>query len=148
MLLFGLTHNKLVYQKRMRWLPFLALYILQIAASAPRFFRTCATNTDLKTRLLYFLHHLSDVFLFWGVFLTTTRVERAVHLALVFITAAHWFSYENRCVATVALNHWCGYDADAWLDSLLNAAALRERSQYYQFLWLGVAAAEQMRRMM
>jgi hypothetical protein len=126
----------------MHWERFVFVYLLQIAASAPTFFSTCAAEQrfNASTLALYFIHHLTDVFLFWGVFFVSTRTEALLHLLFILITGTHWFLNGNRCIATEALNARCGYPRDAWLDSLLNRTELRRRSEYYQFLWLGVTA--------
>lgn len=121
------------------WL-FMLFYVLQLSLSVPTFFTTCK-QIDLPVLLLYFGHHLTDVFLFWGPLFMTNNYERALHLAFVLGVIVHWFTYNNRCIATVKLNEQCGYDEDQWLDSMLNHVNLRERSEYFQFLWLGVVVA-------
>lgn len=123
----------------MRWVLFLAVYIVQLSVSAPEFFATC-TLLDTTTIAMYLTHHLSDVFLFWGPLFIRSRAEAALHLALIVITTTHWLSNQNRCVATVELNKRCGYDPELWLDSLLNRSGLRGLSEYYQFAWLAPAA--------
>jgi hypothetical protein len=122
----------------MRWLPFVVLYILQIALSAPAFFGTCASLDPLNITV-YFLHHLSDIFLFWGALLVTTPTEIMIHLAFIAGILIHWLMFGNRCIVSVWQNRRCGYDDNKWLDSLLNRSGLREKSEFYQFMWLGLA---------
>lgn len=89
--------------------------------------------------MIYFVHHATDVFLFWAFLFLTTRGEYIFHACIVFLTVIHWLTYKNRCIATVWLNRRCGYDEDVWLDSILNRLALRTRiGEYYQIVWLGL----------
>ena len=124
----------------MRWLYFFGLYFLQLAVSFPSFSASCHGAHDPAAVAIWLLHHWTDVFLFWGFLFATSRGEYMLHLLFLVIALAHWSTYKNRCIATVVLNRYCGWPEDQWLDSLLNRSGLRSRSDYWQFLWLGLLA--------
>ena len=98
--------------------------MIQIFATFPKFKNTCK-NPGIQTWLLYFAHHALDVFLFWSVLFLTTRTEFFLHLLAVIIVGIHWFTYDNKCIATVIMNRMCDYPDSEWLDSLKNMFGLR-----------------------
>ena len=54
------------------------------------------------------------------------------------VVAIHWFSYGNRCIATVEMNRQCGYPESEWLDSFKNRLGLRSLiGDNFHFLWIG-----------
>jgi hypothetical protein len=124
----------------MNWLYFSLVYFIQVAATWGRFQATCQP-ADGRPLALYFAHHALDVFLFWSPVFLRTRADYAAHTLLVLIVGAHWFYNNNRCIFTVEMNRRCGYPEGAWLDSLKNKFGLRERSEWFHFIWLGVLLA-------
>ncbi len=119
----------------MRWGVFAGIYALQLLVSFPRFLQTCE-GLDTKRLVVYFTHHATDVYLFWSVLFVTSAREALLHLIFAVLVLAHWVSYDNKCIATVYLNHLCGQPEEEWLDSLLNRSGLRSVSDYYQFVWV------------
>jgi hypothetical protein len=118
---------------------FLIIFLIQIIVTFHKFKNTCK-NPGIQTWSLYFAHHALDVFLFWSVLFLTTRTEFFLHLLAVIIVGIHWFTYDNKCIATVIMNRMCGYPESEWLDSLKNMFGLRSYSEYFQFVWIGLLA--------
>jgi hypothetical protein len=44
----------------------------------------------------------------------------------------------NECIATVYMNERCGYPKNEWLPSLKNSFGLRQITEYFQFIWIGI----------
>lgn len=118
-------------------LNYLLIYFLQISTTLPNFIQSCF-DLSFPNLLIFFIHHLLDVFIFWAIFFLNTKTEYIIHIITCILVAIHWFSYGNRCYATVYMNRRCGYDEDYWLDSLKNRSGLRRFSEYFQFIWLGL----------
>ncbi len=114
---------------------FILVYFLQLALTLPRFWRTCRQP---QPWLLYFSHHALDVFLFWSPVFLRTRADYLAHAVLVLLVGAHWFLNNNKCIMTTWMNRRCGYSEGDWLDSLKNMFGLRERSEWFHFIWLGL----------
>lgn len=122
----------------MRWIVFVAIYLLQISLTFEKFWKRCP-EMDWKRMVVYFTHHLLDVFLFWGFAFLTLQGEYIAHIFAVFIVLVHWIYNNNKCIATEYLNELCGWDRDRWLDSLKNMMGLRYVfGEYFHFLWLGI----------
>ena len=124
---------------KMRIYIFVLIYALQLVMTFPTFKATCRTETPVQTYTLYFVHHLFDVFLFWAPLFILRKPEAIAHVAAVVLVGAHWFSYDNKCIATVIMNEQCGYNRSLWLDSLKNRMGLRAWNEYFHFIWLGAA---------
>lgn len=122
----------------MRWGVYLVIVLLQLIVTFPRFLQTCE-GLDAQRLVIYVGHHISDVYLFWSPLFVTTLPEALFHLMVVILIFIHWISYNNRCIVTVYLNQLCGYPEDVWFDSMLNRSALRNISDYYQFVWISVS---------
>lgn len=118
-------------------LSFILVYTLQISLTFPNFYSSCR-SLSVSSVLLYFAHHLVDVFLFWSFLFLTTRAEFTTHFVLVLIVAVHWFTNQNRCIATVTMNRMCGFPEGDWLDSLKNRFGLRAFSEHFHFIWIGI----------
>jgi hypothetical protein len=128
-------------------LPFILVYLLQVSLTFPNFYRRC-THLSVPSVLLYFAHHLVDVFLFWSFLFLTSRAEFTLHFVLVLIVAAHWFTYNNRCIATVTMNRMCGFPEGDWLDSLKNRLGLRNLSEHFHFIWVGLLIVQDLYHML
>jgi hypothetical protein len=121
----------------MRWTIFWIVYFLQIAVTFPNFVSQCE-KLDVGQWILYFGHHLTDVFLFWSPLFVTTRSEHLLHILAVLATGLHWASNDNKCILTVLMHQRCGWSEEVWLDSLQNRTELRDVSEYFQFYWIGI----------
>jgi hypothetical protein len=122
----------------MRWNIYLLFVALQLFVTFPRLLNTC-TKLNPVSLSLYVVHQALDVFLFWSVFFVTSAGDVYFHILYSAVALIHWITNQNRCISTVWLNQMCGYPEDEWLDSILNRLRLREWSEYYQFLWIGIS---------
>jgi hypothetical protein len=116
---------------------YLFLYFGQVIVTFPEFWNTCG-RLNFETFLLYFAHHALDVFLFWSWFFLVTRREYIAHLIALLIVSIHWVTNNNNCIATEYMNKLCGYKQDQWLSSFKNMFGLREYTEYFLFIWLGI----------
>jgi hypothetical protein len=120
----------------MRLLFFAAIYALQIALTFPNFQATCKGPHPPSGYVLYFAHHILDVFMFWSPLFIQTRMEAMIHLALLLLVLIHWFVNKNQCVLSQKMNIYCGLPTGTWLDSIKNRLGLREYlGDYYLFGW-------------
>lgn len=113
------------------------ILIFQLAITFPNFYKTCQ-KLDAERLVIYILHHLSDIFVFWGPLFLETRQEFLIHMLFAVGVATHWATYKNRCIATVYMNRLCGYDEDMWLDAIQNRLGLREKNEYFQTIWMAL----------
>jgi hypothetical protein len=116
---------------------YLIIYFAQVIVTFPKFWNTC-NLLNFETFLLYFAHHALDVFLFWSWFFLVTRREYIAHLIALLIVSIHWVTNNNNCIATEYMNKLCGYKQDQWLSSFKNMFGLREYTEYFLFIWLGI----------
>lgn len=121
----------------MNWYIFLLVLLIQLTLTINDFINTCK-NLGLLTILIYLAHHAYDVYLFWAPLFLQRAKEYLIHAFAAIATGAHWFTYDNKCIATVILNKRCGYKEDEWLPSLKNMLGLREIIEYFQFIWMGL----------
>ena len=132
----------------MRWGIFAAVFLAQILVTAPSFMATCRRGEEFGTKALYLAHHAFDVYLFWAFLFLTRRVEFVAHIAIAVLVAIHWFTYGNKCIATVELNRQCGYPESEWLDSFKNRLGLRVCvGENFHFLWIGGLVAWEVLRL-
>jgi hypothetical protein len=124
----------------MNWYIFFLVLFIQIALTFRTFISTCS-KLSLLNFVIYFLHHAYDVYLFWAPLFLQKATEYLIHGIAAIATGVHWFTYDNKCIATVILNKRCGYKEDEWLPSLKNMLGLRNISEYFQFIWMGLLVA-------
>lgn len=117
----------------MIWSVYLAILLVQLVVTYPYFARTCASE---NTVFLYVLHHILDVYVFWGPFVLTTPVEFAIHALVIVGIAIHWITNNYECILTTLMNEQCGYPRKQWLDSLVDR--LRPNN-WTHIVWLLVA---------
>ena len=55
---------------------------------------------NLKGKLLLYLHHLIDIYVYFGGFL----FNPVIHLIVVVITAVHWITNDDKCIFTELTN--------------------------------------------
>jgi len=121
----------------MNWPIFFIILLLQLALTFRDFIKTC-NNLDLVKFNIYILHHAYDIYLFWAPLFLQTPIEYAIHAFAAIATGIHWFSYDNKCIATVILNKLCGYNVNEWLPSLKNMLGLYNITEYFHFIWMSL----------
>jgi hypothetical protein len=121
----------------MNWYIFFLVLFIQIALTFRTFTSTCS-KLGVLTLIIYLLHHAYDVYLFWAPLFLEKAKEYLIHAIAAIGTGIHWFTYDNKCIATVILNKRCGYKEDEWLPSLKNMLGLRSITEYFQFIWMGI----------
>lgn len=119
----------------MRWWLYFGLVILQLAVTSPRFATTCNDTSGFGSGV-YLIHHLLDVYVFWGFLFLTTPVEHAIHAWVLLGIAIHWLTNNYECILTTEMNRLCGYPRTQWLDSIVD----RIRPTYYtHMVWIVLA---------
>ena len=58
---------------------------------------------NLKSKVLLYLHHLIDIYVYFGGFL----FDPVIHLIVVIITLLHWITNDNKCIFTELTNKEC-----------------------------------------
>jgi hypothetical protein len=96
----------------MKLLIFLFFYLLQILIAYPHF-STCK-NINLATTLIFLLHHVIDVYGFFGIFINESLVEYIIHFCMIILVMTHWYFNNYYCEVTRKLNELCERDQDEW----------------------------------
>ena len=91
---------------------FIFFYILQICIALP-YFKTC-NNINFITLSIFLLHHIVDVYGYFGVFINETIFEYQLHLFMTLLILLHWYTNNYKCNITVKLNELCNRDLDTW----------------------------------
>lgn len=117
----------------MIWSIYGSLLLLQLLLTYPRFSQTCRNPVAYP---VYLLHHLLDIYVFWGPFVLVTRTEFILHLLTIVAIAIHWITNNYECVLTTTMNDLCGYPRTQWLDSLVDR--LRP-TEWTHIVWLLIA---------
>ena len=118
----------------MNILAFAFVFCLQLYLTFDYFWKSCIN----PPYILYFVHQAFDVFLFWAPVFLVTKLEHALHFWFALGVGIHWFTYGNKCIATVEMNKQCAYEEHRWLHSLKNMFGLREYSENFHFIWIGL----------
>ncbi len=119
----------------MRWWLYATLVVFQLALTSSRFFTTCHDTTGFGS-VVYVIHHLLDVYVFWGFLFLTTSVEYAIHAVVLLGIAVHWLTNNYECILTTEMNRMCGYPRTQGLDSMVD----RIRPTYYtHIVWISLA---------
>jgi hypothetical protein len=96
---------------------FILIFIIQFILASMDFFKNCQKK-NLYNYLILFLHHLLDVYVFFGIFLTENKNEKLLHLLTIVLILIHWFSNNYECWLTTYLNDLCLEPRNKWLYSL------------------------------
>lgn len=91
---------------------FLFFYLFQILISIP-YFKTCK-NINITTTLIFLVHHIIDVYGYFGIFINETLFDYQFHLMAIIIILVHWYLNNYRCEVTLKLNELCERDKNAW----------------------------------
>ena len=96
---------------------FLLFLALQLLITWPQFAKTCPARVNIY--ILHFLHHVLDVFNWWGpLFFFTRPIEYFVHFVVIVFIGIHWLTNDNICEVSRIVNKACGYEPKKWLESL------------------------------
>jgi len=95
----------------------LLIFLIQFSLASLDFLRNCQ-NKNLFNYSILLLHHLLDVYVFFGIFVTETRNERIIHLITILLIMIHWFTNNYECWLTTYLNELCNEPKNKWLYSL------------------------------
>lgn len=92
--------------------PFIFFYILQLLIALPHF-KKC-NNINLITISIFLLHHVIDVYGFFGIFVNETVFEYKFHLFMILVVLTHWYTNNYKCEVTRKLNELCERDPNEW----------------------------------
>ena len=90
----------------------LFFYLLQIFIALP-YFKSC-NNINFSTVSIFLLHHIIDVYGYFGIFINETIFEYQFHLFMILLILLHWYTNSYTCAVTVKLNELCNRDLDTW----------------------------------
>jgi hypothetical protein len=91
---------------------FLLFYLFQILIAIP-YFKTCV-NINLITISIFLLHHVIDVYGYFGIFINETLFDYQLHTIAIISILVHWYLNDYRCEVTKKLNELCERDPNAW----------------------------------
>jgi hypothetical protein len=116
---------------------FLLFYIFQILLAIP-YFQTCA-NINLTTILIFLIHHVIDVYGYFGIFVNETLFDYQLHLFAIIIVLTHWFTNNYKCEVTIKLNELCERDTNAWEYNIVGIISENTGIYYlHSYLLLGL----------
>ena len=91
---------------------FLFFYVLQLLIALPHF-KTC-NNINISTISIFLLHHIIDVYGYFGIFVNESLFDYQFHLFMILVVLAHWYTNNYRCEITIKLNELCNRDPNEW----------------------------------
>jgi hypothetical protein len=91
---------------------FLFFYLLQICITLPNF-KSC-NNINFITVSIFLLHHMVDVYGYFGIFINETLFDYQFHLVMILLILLHWYTNNYSCTVTVKLNELCNRDLNTW----------------------------------
>lgn len=97
---------------------FIFIYTIQIILASLQYLKTCK-NKNLLSYLILVLHHILDVYVFFGIFISETYIENMINLIVIILIILHWLTNNYTCFLTVYLNRICKEDDNTWLYSLM-----------------------------
>ena len=91
---------------------FILFYVIQLLVALP-YFTTCK-NINFITITIFLLHHMIDVYGYFGIFINETIIETKFHVFMIFVILLHWYFNNYQCEITKKLNQLCDRDHNAW----------------------------------
>lgn len=110
------------------------LLVIQILISF-RHLKTCK-NINIYKFMIYTLHHLLDVYIFFGFFINETKNEHIFHLLLIMSILLHWFTNNYDCALTTYFNELCGFDKKLWFQSIMYKIYKLTNIYYIHSYWI------------
>ncbi len=93
-------------------------------------------NINLLKIMIYILHHLLDVYVFFGFLINETKKEFITHLLLIIGLLIHWFTNNYDCILTTYLNNLCGFNKKEWFQSIMFRIYKFTNIYYIHSYWL------------
>ena len=87
---------------------FIIIYLIQISFAIQDYNNTCQ-NKNLYKFIILIIHHILDVYLFFGLFINQTYYEKNIHFIILINIILHWFSNNYHCKLTIYLNKLCNF---------------------------------------
>lgn len=116
----------------MKYELFLLIFLIQLQLASIDFLRNCK-KPNLYNYLILVLHHLLDVYVFFGIFVTESRI---IHLITILLIMIHWFTNNYECWLTTYLNELCQEPRDKWLYSLPYLGHKISGLYYFHSYWI------------
>jgi hypothetical protein len=118
---------------------FIVFYALQLLYAIPHF-NTCK-NITFTTVSIFLLHHVIDVYGYFGIFINETLFDYELHLFMILVVMAHWYTNNYRCEITIKLNELCDRDKNIWEHNIVGYLAETTGIYYlHTYLLLGLLA--------
>jgi hypothetical protein len=99
----------------------LFFYLLQIYIAYPHF-RTCK-NINLLSISIFLLHNVTDVYIFYGLFINESLIEYVFHMCMIIIVMLHWYYNNYQCEITKKLNEICERNPNEWEYNIIGIIA-------------------------
>lgn len=113
----------------------LIIFIIQFILASNEFLNNCK-KPNLYNYMILFIHHLLDIYVFFGIFALENDNERILHLITILLIMIHWFTNNYECWLTTYLNELCQESRDKWLYSLVYFGYKLSGIYYFHSYWL------------
>ena len=110
------------------------LLVLQLLISSTHF-KTC-NNINLYKLMIFILHHLLDIYVFFGFLINETKNDYILHLFTIMSILIHWFTNNYDCALTVHLYELCGFDKKLWFQSIVYKIYKLTNIYYIHSFWI------------
>lgn len=116
---------------------FIFFYVLQLLIAYPHF-RTCK-NINLSTVSIFLLHHVIDVYGYFGIFINESLFDYEFHFFMILVVMAHWYTNNYKCEITTKLNELCERDPNEWEYNIVSIISESTGIYYlHSYLLLGL----------
>jgi hypothetical protein len=116
---------------------FLLFYVIQLLVALP-YFTTCK-NINFITVSIFLLHHIIDVYGYFGIFINETIVETEFHVLMILVILLHWYFNNYQCAITRKLNQLCERDHNSWEYNIVGIISTHTGIHYlHTYLLIGI----------
>jgi len=110
------------------------IYIIQLLLSIHKF--VLCDNINIYSIFIFLLHHLIDVYAFFGFLVIETNQERKIHLLVISGVILHWLTNNYECILTTHLNEICSIDRKIYFPDIITLIRSISGFTYLHLYWL------------
>jgi hypothetical protein len=116
---------------------FILFYVIQLLVALP-YFTTCK-NINFITVTIFLLHHMIDVYGYFGIFINETINETKFHVLMILVILLHWYFNNYQCEITKKLNQLCDRDHNEWEYNIVGIISKHTGIYYlHSYLLIGI----------
>ena len=114
---------------------FIIISILQLYLAIEDFNINCK-NKNIFNYFILILHHLFDVYVFFGIFMVQNDYEQKIHFFTILFVLLLWIINNYKCFLTEYLNKLCLINPNQWLFSLMYQLYKITNFYYIHSFWI------------